>query len=147
MIKKTLLLIAIFVAGVLGFATTKPDTFSVQREVSIKAPPQKIAALLTDFREWQAWSPWETLDPGMQRTYSGPASGKGARYAWQGNDKVGAGRMEIIEAAGRRAHRDQARLPAALRQPQHHHLHPGARGRRHAGELDHDRPQPLMPAR
>ena len=51
MIKKTLLLIAIFVAGVLGFATTKPDTFKVQREVSIKAPPQKVAALLTDFRE------------------------------------------------------------------------------------------------
>jgi len=99
MIKKTLLLIAIFVAGVLGFATTKPDTFKVQREVSIKAPPQKVAALLTDFREWKSWSPWETLDPGMQRTYSGPDSGKGARYAWQGNDKVGAGRMEITEAA------------------------------------------------
>lgn len=100
MIKKTLLLIAIFVAGVLGFATTKPDIFKVQREVSIKAPPQKVAALLTDFREWKSWSPWETLDPGMQRTYSGPDSGKGARYAWQGNDKVGAGRMEIIEAPG-----------------------------------------------
>ncbi len=99
MIKKTLLLIAIFVAGVLGFATTKPDTFSVQREVSIKAPPQKIAALLTDFRQWQSWSPWEKLDPGMARTYSGAASGQGARYAWQGNDKVGAGRMEIVEAA------------------------------------------------
>ena len=99
MIKKTLLLIAIFVAGVLGFATTKPDIFKVQREVSIKAPPQKIAALITDFREWKTWSPWETLDPGMQRTYSGPDSGKGARYAWQGNDKVGAGRMEITEAA------------------------------------------------
>lgn len=99
MIKKTLLLIAIFVAGVLGFATTKPDTFSVQREVSIKAPPDKVAALIVDFRNWQLWSPWEKLDPDMQRTYVGPASGKGARYAWQGDDKVGAGRMEITDAA------------------------------------------------
>ena len=99
MIKKTLLLIAIFVAGVLGFATTKPDTFSVQREVSIKAPPAKVAPLIVDFRNWQLWSPWEKLDPDMQRTYAGPASGKGARYAWQGDDKVGAGRMEITDAA------------------------------------------------
>ena len=99
MIKKTLLLIAIFVAGVLGFATTKPDTFSVQREVSIKAPPDKVAALIVDFRNWQLWSPWEKLDPDMKRTYAGPASGKGARYAWQGDDKVGAGRMEITDAA------------------------------------------------
>ena len=99
MIKKTLLLIAIFVAGVLGFATTKPDTFSVQREVSIKAPPDKVAPLIVDFRTWQLWSPWEKLDPDMQRTYAGPASGQGARYAWQGDDKVGAGRMEITDAA------------------------------------------------
>ena len=98
MIKKTLLLIVIFVAGVLGFATTKPDTFTVQREANIKAAPPKIAALLTDFRQWQAWSPWEKLDPGMARSYSGPASGQGAKYAWQGNDKVGAGRMEITDA-------------------------------------------------
>ena len=42
MIKKTLLLIAIFVAGVLGFATTKPDIFKVQREV------QRHLRVLTD---------------------------------------------------------------------------------------------------
>jgi len=34
----------------------------------------------------------------MQRTHSGAASGKGAVYEWQGNNKVGQGRMEIIEA-------------------------------------------------
>ena len=92
MIKKTLLLIAIFVAGVLGFATTKPDTFSVQREVTVKAAPDKVAALVTDFQKWQLWSPWEKLDPDMQRTYGGPASGLGAKYVWHGDDKVGAGR-------------------------------------------------------
>ncbi|MNS90820.1 Polyketide cyclase / dehydrase and lipid transport [Janthinobacterium lividum] len=35
----------------------------------------------------------------MRRTFTGPANGLGAQYAWQGNDKVGAGRMEITEAA------------------------------------------------
>ncbi|MFM2085198.1 MAG: hypothetical protein RLZZ237_67 [Pseudomonadota bacterium] len=99
MIKKTLLVIVVIVAAILGYATTKPDTFSVQREVSIKAPPEKIAGMITDFHYWAAWSPWEKLDPAMRRTFSGPSSGLGAQYAWQGNDKVGAGRMEITEAA------------------------------------------------
>lgn len=100
MIKKTLLFIAIAVAVILGYATTKPDTFSVQRHISIAAPPQKIAALINDFHQWPNWSPWEKLDPDMRRSYGGPASGQGASYAWQGDEKVGEGRMEIIEAAG-----------------------------------------------
>jgi hypothetical protein len=35
----------------------------------------------------------------MKRTYSGAASGKGAVYAWQGNSKVGEGRMEISDTS------------------------------------------------
>ena len=47
---------------------------------------------------WQAWSPWEGLDPQQSRTYTGPDSGVGAHYAWSGNKKVGSGTMEVIEA-------------------------------------------------
>ena len=39
------------------------------------------------------------MDPAMKRTYSGAASGKGAVYAWEGNSKVGEGRMEITESS------------------------------------------------
>ncbi len=89
----------VVVAAVLLFAATRPDTFRVQRATSIKAPPEKIAAVLGDFHGWQTWSPWEKLDPAMKRSYSGAAKGKGAVYAWQGNSEVGQGRMEITEAA------------------------------------------------
>jgi hypothetical protein len=34
----------------------------------------------------------------MKKTYSGAAEGKGSVYAWEGNSKVGEGRMEILEA-------------------------------------------------
>jgi uncharacterized protein YndB with AHSA1/START domain len=34
----------------------------------------------------------------MKRTHSGAPSGKGAIYEWDGNNQVGKGRMEIIEA-------------------------------------------------
>ena len=98
MLKTILIVIVVLVAGVLGFAATKPDTFSVQRSTRIKAPPEKIFAVLNDFHRWTDWSPWEKLDPAMKRTQSGAASGKGAVYEWDGNSKAGAGRMEIIES-------------------------------------------------
>lgn len=53
---------------------------------------------MNDFHEWTAWSPWEDVDPDMQREYSGARSGVGASYSWRGNRKAGAGRMEIIES-------------------------------------------------
>jgi hypothetical protein len=91
------LVVLVLVAAVLAFAATKPDVFRVQRSASIQAPPEKIRALLSDFRGWEAWSPWEKLDPAMKRSYSGAASGKGAVYAWEGNGNVGQGRMEITD--------------------------------------------------
>ena len=99
MLKKIAVVVVVLIAGVLVFAATKPDTFRVQRSASIKAPPEKISAVLSDFHGWQAWSPWEKMDPAMKRSYSGAEKGKGAAYAWEGNGKVGQGRMEIIDAA------------------------------------------------
>ena len=84
---------------VLGLAATKPDTFSLQRATTIHAPPEKIFAYINDFHQWSAWSPWEKIDPNMQRTYSGAPRGVGAVYAWSGNSKAGAGRMEIKNVA------------------------------------------------
>jgi uncharacterized protein YndB with AHSA1/START domain len=88
----------VVIAAVLVLAATKPDSFRVERRASIKGPPEKIFGLINDFHNWRSWSPWEKMDPAMQRTYSGPESGKGSVYEWEGNNKVGKGRMEIIDA-------------------------------------------------
>jgi hypothetical protein len=85
--------------AVLAYAATKPATFQVQRSMRIDAPPEAIFPLIQDFHSWSAWSPWEGLDPGMTRTHSGAARGKGAVYGWSGNRKVGEGRMEITDVA------------------------------------------------
>ena len=65
-----------------------------------------VAAVLGDFRGWEAWSPWEKMDPAMKRSYSGAAKGKGAAYAWEGNSEVGQGRMAITEASPSRVAMD-----------------------------------------
>jgi hypothetical protein len=74
------------------------DTYTVQRSTTIGAPPERVYDQLADFHNWRNWSPWEDLDPELQRTYSGAESGTGAVYAWSGNRKAGQGRMEITEA-------------------------------------------------
>lgn len=91
--------LAVLVGGVLVLAALKPDTFRVQRTASIKAPPEKIFPFINEFERWSAWSPYEKKDPAMRRARSGPAAGKGAVYAWQGNKEVGVGRMEIMDSS------------------------------------------------
>lgn len=95
MIKTLLAILFIAVAAVLALAARKPATFRVERTVDIHAAPQKIFPLIDELPQWRVWSPYEDKDPAMQRTFSGPARGTGAAYAWSGNREVGAGRMEI----------------------------------------------------
>ncbi|MFD3508990.1 SRPBCC family protein [Nocardia sp. NPDC058666] len=75
--------------------------FEVSRRTVIAAEPARIHALIDNFRQWRLWSPWEESDPQLARTYTGPESGVGARYAWRGNRKAGAGVMEIKADAER----------------------------------------------
>ena len=99
---KTVAIIAavplVLLAAVLLYATTRPDTFRVQRSTTIKTTPEKIYAVVTDLRRGIEWSPYEQKDPAMKRTFSGPPQGVGAALEWDGNGDVGAGRMEITEA-------------------------------------------------
>jgi uncharacterized protein YndB with AHSA1/START domain len=91
--------VVILLAALLGIAATKPDTFRVERATTVQAPPEKIFPLINDFHGWSSWSPWEKVDPAMKRTYSGVAKGQGAVYEWDGNNKIGKGRMEITEVS------------------------------------------------
>ncbi len=94
MLKIILGVVIVAVIAVFGLAASRPNTFVVTRTAVIKAPPERLVAMVEDFHRWGAWSPWEKLDPDMSRTYEGPASGVGAVYGWVGK-KAGAGRMEV----------------------------------------------------
>jgi|SRR6266850_5812169 len=91
------IVVVVLIVGVLGFAATRPDSFRVQRTATIKAPPEKVFALINDLKGWKTWSPYENKDPAMKRTLSGAPTGKGAIYEWEGNKDVGKGRMEIAD--------------------------------------------------
>jgi hypothetical protein len=76
------IIVAVLVAAVLLSAAMKPGTFRVQRTRIIHAGPRKIVPLI------------EKLDPAMKKALSGAARGKSV-YAWEGNARACAGRMEI----------------------------------------------------
>ena len=72
--------------------------YTVERLRTIEAPVDRVYPLIADFHQWTRWSPWEDVDPDLHRSYSGADSGVSAVYAWSGNRKAGAGRMEIVRA-------------------------------------------------
>ena len=97
MVKKILLGLVAALVLLLAFAATRPDTFRVERSITVQAPASKVFPLLNDFHNFASWSPWQKLDPAMQTTHSGPPAGVGAVYTWKGNSDVGSGRMEVLQ--------------------------------------------------
>lgn len=98
MLKKLLLAVGMVLAAFAVFIATRPASYRVSRSKAIAAPPLSVYPLVADFHQWEKWSPWAKLDPAMKTTYAGPAAAVGSSYAWSGNDKVGEGRMTIVEA-------------------------------------------------
>jgi uncharacterized protein YndB with AHSA1/START domain len=98
MLLKILIPVAVIVLGFLVVVAMQPADFRVTRTATIAAPAAAVFAQVNDFHNWQAWSPWEKMDPAMKRTYEGAPVGRGAIYAWVGNKEVGEGRMTVTES-------------------------------------------------
>jgi hypothetical protein len=102
-ILKIIIICAVAIVAALAFvaifAATRPDTFRVERSVTIDAAPEKIFPFIDDFHNWPGWAPQDKEDSSMKRTYSGAAFGTGAASDWVSSGSAGKGRMSIIESA------------------------------------------------
>jgi len=78
------------------------NSYTVTRSTTVAAAPEQVYAEVEELRRWQGWSPWEDVDPNLQRSYSGPDRGLGSAYAWKGNRKAGEGHMRVIAAGAPR---------------------------------------------
>jgi len=88
----------LFFAAAITFAACNPTPYEVKRETTIDAPADVVFAQVNNHKNRDAWSPWEAMDPDMEKTYEGPEEGVGAKYFWKGNEDVGTGSMEILES-------------------------------------------------
>ena len=96
--KKILIGLAVIVGVFVIVVSMQPAEFRVERSITMEAPPAVAFAQVNDFRKWEAWNPWDKVDPAMEKTYEGAPEGKGAVYGWAGNGDVGEGRMTIEES-------------------------------------------------
>ena len=93
--KRTIL---ISLAGAAILYSCSPTEYRVERNVTIDAPASLVFEQVNNHKNRDAWSPWEKMDPEMEKSYEGPESGVGAKYMWSGNDSVGTGSLEILES-------------------------------------------------
>lgn len=98
MFKRIIIFIVLLLAAFLILVAFQPSSFRIERTLSVSAPPAVVFEHVNNFHRWDAWSPWAKLDPAATNTFAGPDAGTGAVFAWDGNDKVGAGRMTIIDS-------------------------------------------------
>jgi hypothetical protein len=85
------ILLVVVIAG-------QPDVFTMSRSARFAAPPERIFPHVNDLHAWEDWSPWAKLDPNAKNPFEGAASGAGAAMKWEGNCKIGVGKMTITES-------------------------------------------------
>lgn len=95
MIRQLVNVVVLLLIVLIGGAYLQPRNVHVERTVLVDRPPEVVFPLLNSLHRFNEWSPWQTYDPQMRMSYSGPESGVGARMEWAGNSKVGHGSQEI----------------------------------------------------
>ena len=98
MFTKILGILAIIMGLFCIFVAFQPSEFQITRSAKIEAPLPTVFDQINNLHQWQAWSPWENMDPALKRNYEGESAGTGAIYSWTGNNQVGEGRMTITES-------------------------------------------------
>ena len=89
--------VAAILAAVLAYAATRPDHFQVQRSIVINASAERIFPQINDLHAFNRWNPFDRKGD-IKGSYSGPTSGRGAGYDFDGRE-VGTGRIEIVDVA------------------------------------------------
>jgi uncharacterized protein YndB with AHSA1/START domain len=89
------LLVLGLVLAFLGVGLVVPNSYSVERSVTINQPRADVFKHVASLREQQRWSPWADRDPNQTVTYAGTDGAVGSRSTWAGNSDVGKGEQEI----------------------------------------------------
>jgi hypothetical protein len=80
----------VFIAG----AYVLPGEAVLERQITIKAPPEKVFAIVGDLKRFNEFSPWAEMDPNTSYAFSGPERGIGQKMTWQ-SAKLGNGSQTV----------------------------------------------------
>lgn len=99
---KKIFIIIIIVVGALLVLFNRQTEVHVQRSAIINASTETVRTEITDFRKFRTWSPWTHLDTEATSKFSEIQGQVGAKFFWEGNDKVGTGSQEVISMSDNR---------------------------------------------
>ncbi|MES2688910.1 MAG: SRPBCC family protein [Bacteroidota bacterium] len=94
-ITKILIAVAVLMAIPLVMALFISKDYSITREVVINKPKQDVFNYIKLLKNQDDYNIWVQMDPNMKKDFRGTDGTAGFVYAWDGNDKAGAGEQEI----------------------------------------------------
>ena len=97
---KTLKIIGMVVLAMIVILTiviaVQPDRAHIEKSIMINAPAAAIFPEVSNYQNFNAWSPWSKMDPEAKQTFDGPPGSVGSSMSWSG-PKTGTGSMKIEE--------------------------------------------------
>ncbi|WP_343707023.1 SRPBCC family protein [Flavobacterium sp.] len=109
-IKRTLVILILFISIVLIAAYFMPKEYSVEREITISKPTDSIFKYVRSLKNQNEFSVWANMDPKMKVHYKGADGMVGSVSSWESNVKeVGVGEQQITKI------KENRRLDFALR--------------------------------
>ena len=97
MLKKVALVIVVIIALPLIVALFLPDSYEVERQITINKPKADVYAYVKSLKNQNLYSKWAQIDPDMVKTFRGTDGQVGFVSRWESeHPDVGTGEQEII---------------------------------------------------
>ena len=93
LVLSTFFLLAIF----LLYVSTKDGHFSYQRSGLINSTPEVIFPYISNFKLGTQWNSYDQKDPNTKRNFIGNDGTVGSIMEFNGNNDIGAGKLEILK--------------------------------------------------
>lgn len=81
-LKIVLIVLGVLIGLYLLISLFLSSTYDVSRTININSARRAVFVQVNDFRNWEAWSPWQAKDSTMVIRYSGDTEGEGASFSW-----------------------------------------------------------------
>jgi uncharacterized protein YndB with AHSA1/START domain len=89
MLKKIAIAVVVLVVVVVLALVAMPSDYSVERRITVAAPPEAVFEQIDVAKAWPDWMIWYEREPDMTKTFAGPERGVGAEITFTGNDGTG----------------------------------------------------------
>lgn len=89
MLKKILIAFFVVAALFVMVGLLVPADYSIERKITIQAPPEAVHAWVGELKRWPEWAPWHEQDPSIVTTYGAATTGVGAHQTWTAEDGDG----------------------------------------------------------